>query len=151
MNQNFDKSHYRSWLQISVCCVLFCFFCQTKIVHALDRKKHVMPIMFIGGFGLQFASALVGTSAQNNYDQYLNSVGSKMASHREKYKSHRNLSLIIKRTGIGIIGLATLISILDQAEIISTNSNPKKINTIRILPLHDPNQHKLAFVLQKSF
>ena len=150
MNQNSDKSHYRSWLQISVCCILFCCFCQTKIVHALDRKKHVTPIMFIGGFGLQFESALVGTSAQNNYDQYLNTVGSKIASHREKYKRHHNLSLIIKRTGIGIIGLTTLISILDQAEIIS-NSNPKKINTIRILPLHDPNQHKLAFILQKSF
>ena len=73
-----------------------------------------------------------------------------MAFHREKYKSRRNLSLVIKRTGIGLISLATLLSILDQAEIISS-SNEKVANAIRILPLHDSDQCKVAFLLQRSF
>ena len=150
MNPSLNKSSYRSWLCASICCVLFCFFYQTTAVHAFEKTNHSTPIMLIGGFGLQFAGALVGTSAQNNYDQYLYSVGSKMAFHREKYKSRRNLSLVIKRTGIGLISLATLLSILDQAEIISS-SNEKVANAIRILPLHDSDQCKVAFLLQRSF
>ena len=84
MNPSLNKSSYRSWLRASICCVLFCFFYQTTAVHAFEKTNHSTPIMLIGGFGLQFAGALVGTSAQNNYDQYLYSVGSKMAFHREK-------------------------------------------------------------------
>lgn len=150
MNPNLNQSNYRSWLRASVCCVLFCVFYQTTTVHALDKTNYSTPVMLIGGFGLQLAGALVGTSAQNSYDQYLYSVGSKMASHREKYKSRRNLSLIIRRTGIGLIGLATLTSILDQAKVISS-SNQQTANAIRILPLQDPNQYTTAFILQRSF
>ena len=150
MSSSLKKSSYRSWLRASICCVLFCFFYQTTTVHALEKTNHLAPVMLIGGFGLQFAGALVGTSAQNSYDQYLYSVGSKMASHREKYKSRRNLSLVIKRTGIGLISLATLLSILDQAKIFSS-PNKKVANAIRILPLHDPDQYKAAFILQRPF
>ncbi|MEC8893068.1 MAG: hypothetical protein VX901_07050 [Candidatus Poribacteria bacterium] len=150
MSSSLKKSSYRSWLRASICCVLFCFFYQTTTVHALEKTNHLAPVMLIGGFGLQFAGALVGTSAQNSYDQYLYSVGSKMASHREKYKSRRNLSLVIKQTGIGLISLATLLSILDQAKIFSS-PNKKVANAIRILPLHDPDQYKAAFILQRPF
>ena len=150
MNPNITKLNYRSWIHASVCWVLFCFFCSATAVQALNRPKNLAPVMFIGGFGLQFAGTLVGTSAQDSYDQYLYSVGSKMVSHRDNYKSRSNLSLIIKRTGIGLIGLATLISILNQAEVISS-PDQQTANAIRILPLYDPDQYKAALILQRSF
>ena len=39
---------------------------------------------------------------------------------------------------------------VDQAKIISS-PNKKVANAIRILPLHDPDQYKAAFILQGSF
>jgi len=49
-----------------------------------------------------------------------------------------------------LIGLATLISILNQAEVISS-PDQQTANAIRILPLYDPDQYKAALILQRSF
>jgi hypothetical protein len=65
-------------------------------------------------------------------------------------KNTRVVATSVWLSNKGLISLAMLLSILDQAKIFSS-PNKKVANAIRILPLHDPDQYKAAFILQRPF
>ena len=106
-------------------------------------------VLFTTGMGLKFGSVFVEKSAQDSYDQYLTTaLQADIARHRTDYTRRRDTSLVISRTGIGLVGVATLISIFDHLSLISQQSQSA---ALRLTPSYDFQNRETTLSLQGRF
>ena len=137
-------------LRIVICCVVIVM---TTIApaRAADRSRVLTIGLFASGAALKFGSIFVANSAQDTYDQYLSTgIQSDIAKHRDNYKTKRNLSTGMSRTGIGFVGLAVLISIFDQLEAIPESSASRSVQ-LSLKPSYNPQTGDAALTLQRKF
>ena len=118
---------------------------------AADRSRVLTIGLFTSGVVLKFGSILVANSAQDTYDQYLSTgIQSDLATHRNDYTTKRNLSIGMSRTGIGFVGFAVLISVLDQLDVISESSVARSVR-LSLHPSYNPRRGDAALTLQRKF
>ena len=93
--------------RILICCVVILMAIVPPT--QADRSRVLTIGLFASGVALKFGSVFVANSAQDTYDQYLSAgIQSDITKHRNDYKTKRNLSLGMSRTGIGFVGFAVL-------------------------------------------
>ena len=137
-------------LRILICCVAI-LIATVSPARAVDRSRVLTIGLFASGVALKFGSVFVATSAQDTYDQYLSTgIQADIAKHRDDYKSQRNLSTGMSRTGIGLVGLAVLISVFDQLDVISESSAARSIQ-LNLEPSYNPRTGEAALTLQRKF
>ena len=113
-------------LRILICCVVILM--ATVPPAQADRSRVLTIGLFASGVALKFGSAFVASSAQDTYDQYLSTgIQSEIATHRDDYKTKRDLSSAMSRTGIAFVGLAVLISVFDQLDVVSESSMSRPV------------------------
>ena len=101
--------------------------------------------------GLKFGSAFVEESAQDSYDQYLKTaMQAEIARHRADYTSKRDTSVALSRVGIGLVGVATLVSIFNQLSLISKQSSCESA-ALRLTPAYNLRSQKTTLKLQGQF
>jgi hypothetical protein len=106
-------------------------------------------VLFTTGMGLKFGSVFVEKSAQVSYDQYLTTaLQADIARYRTDYTSKRDTGVVMSRVGIGLVGVATLISIFDQLDLISQRSQPA---ALRLTPGYDFQNRETTLSLQGQF
>lgn len=106
-------------------------------------------VLFTTGMGLKFGSVFVEKSAQDSYDQYLTTaLQADIARHRADYTSRRDTSLAMSRVGMGLVGVAALISIFDHLSLISAQSQP---TALRLTPTYDFQNRETTLSLQGQF
>jgi hypothetical protein len=137
-------------LQIVVCCIVIVMAIVFP-ARAADRSRVLTIGLFASGVALKFGSVFVANSAQDTYDQYLSAgIQSDIANHRDDYKTKRNLSLGMSRTGIGFVGFAVLISVFDQLDVISESSASRSVQ-LSLKPSYNPRTGDAALTLQRKF
>lgn len=99
---------------IGVCCaLLLCLV--TFPVHAEKKSNGLAITLLLSGVGFQVGSTFMNTSAENKYEEYLSAtIQSEIQSLKNDTTSRENASIIMSRVGYGCIGLAVLISVLNQ-------------------------------------
>ena len=137
-------------LRILICCVVI-VMAAVSPTRAADRSRVLTIGLFASGVALKFGSIFVANSAQDTYDQYLSTgIQRDLAKHRDDYKSKRNLSLGMSRTGIGFVGLAVLISVFDQLDFISESSASRSVQ-LSLKPSYNPRTGEAALTVQRKF
>ena len=137
-------------LRIVVCCVVI-VIATVSPTRAADRSRILTIGLFASGVALKFGSVFVATSAQDSYDQYLSTgIQSDLAKHRDDYETKRNLSIGMSRTGIGFVGLAVLISVFDQLDVISESPAVRSVQ-LSFKPSYNSRTGDTAFTLQQKF
>ena len=133
---------------IGVCCALT-LTAAVAPAQAGGGARALKVVLFTTGMGLKFGSVFVEKSAQNSYDQYLTTaLQADIARHRADYTSKRDTGVVMSRVGIGLVGVATLISILDQLDLISQRSQPA---ALRLTPGYDFQSCETTLSLQGQF
>ena len=137
-------------LRILICCVAT-LMATVAPAEAVDRSRVLTIGLFTSGIALKFGSVFVATSAQDTYDQYLSTgIQSDITKYRDDYKSKRNLSIGMSRTGIGFVGLAVLISVFDQLDVISESSAFRPVQ-LTFKPSYNSRTGDAALILQRKF
>ena len=137
-------------LRIAICCVVV-VFATVSPARAVDRSRVFTIGLFASGVALKFGSVFVANSAQDHYDQYLSTgIQNDLAKHRDDYKTKRDLSIGMSRTGIGFVGFAVLISVFDQLEVISESSGYRSAE-LNLKPSYNPRTGDAALTLQRNF
>lgn len=137
-------------LRVVICCVVI-LMATVSPAQSADQSRVLTIGLFASGVALKFGSVFVANSAQDTYDQYLSTgIQNDLAKHRDDYESQRNLSLGMSRTGIGFVGLAVLISVLDQFEVISESSAVRSAR-LNIEPSYNPRTGDAALTFQRKF
>lgn len=133
---------------VGVCCALT--LTATVIpAQAGGGARALKVVMFTTGMSLKFGSVFVDKSAQDSYDQYLiTALQADIAKHRNDYTSRRDTSIVMSRVGIGLVGVATLISIFDQLDLISRQSQSA---ALRLTPSYDLHNRETTLSLQGRF
>ena len=140
----------RIGLQILICCVVI-VITTVSPGRAADQSRVLTIGLFASGVALKFGSVFVATSAQDAYDQYLaTGIQADIAKHRDDYRNKRDLSVGMSRTGIGFVGLAVLISVFDQLDVISESSASRSIQ-LNLRPSYNPRTGEAALTLQRKF
>ncbi len=135
---------------IAICCVLI-LMAAISPVGAADRSRILTIALFASGIGLKFGSVFVENSAQDAYDQYLTTaIQADIAKHRDDYTGKHNLGVAMSRTGIGFVGLAILISILDELDFISKSSSSRSA-MLHLKSSYNPQTHGTALLFQRRF
>ena len=146
----YPYQNHKIGLRILICCVMI-LMTTVSPVQAVDRTRVLTVGLFASGLALKFGSVFVANSAQDTYDQYLSTgIQSDIAKHRDDYKTQRNLSLGMSRTGVGFVGLALLISIFDQLDVISKSSASRSAR-LNLKPSYNPRTGEAALTLQRKF
>lgn len=136
-------------LRILICCVVILM--ATVSPAQADRSRVLTIGLFASGVVLKFGSAFVAASAQDTYDQYLSTgIQSDITMHRDNYESQRNLSIAMSRTGIGFVGVAVLISVFDQLDVISESSAAHSVQ-LSLKPSYNPRTGDAALTFQRKF
>ena len=136
-------------LRILICCVAIAM--ATVSPARADRTRTLTIGLFASGVALKFGSIFVANSAQDTYDQYLSAgIQSDIARHRDDYKTKRDLSLGMSRTGIGFVGFAVLISVFDQLDVISESSASRSVR-LSLKPSYNPRTGEAALTFQRKF
>ena len=136
-------------LQILICCVTILL--ATVSPARADRTRVLTIGLFTTGVALKFGSIFVANSAQDTYDQYLSTgIQADIAKHRDDYKSMRDLSVGMSRTGIGFVGLAVFISVFDQLDVISKSSDYCSAR-LNLKPSYNPRTREASLTLQRKF
>lgn len=124
---------YQKVLTFLFCCI---FFLITSIQPADAGKgnRTFAITMLVSGLGLQVGSTFLNASAENRYEDYLSAViQTDIQSQKNDVIVYKNASVSMSRVGYGFIGLAVIISILDQISesSIDTESIPQQdMNTL---------------------
>ena len=136
-------------LQILICCVTILM--ATVSPARADRTRVLTIGLFTSGVALKFGSIFVANSAQDTYDQYLSTgIQADIAKHRDDYKSMRDLSVGMSRTGIGFVGLAVFISVFDQLDVISESSDYRSA-WLNLKPSYNLRTREASLTLQRKF
>ncbi len=135
--------------QILICCLTIL---TTTVSSARADRTRVLTIgLFTTGVALKFSSIFIANSAQDTYDQYLSTgIQADIAKHRDDYRSMRDLSVGMSRTGIGFVGLAVFISVFDQLDVISESSDYRSA-WLKLKPSYNPRTGEAALTLQRKF
>jgi len=119
--------------------ILSCIFILNMVIVPAEagRRSRVAAITLLSsGLGLQVGSTFMNTSAQEEYDEYLSaSIQADIQSRKSVVLDRQNTSIIMSRVGLGCIGLAVLISIVDQLNS-STDTVPTETsipNTVDVI------------------
>ena len=146
----FSYHNNKLGLRIGICCIIIVMIVVSS-TQAADRSRVLTIGLFTSGVVLKFGSILVANSAQDTYDQYLSTgIQSDLATHRNDYTTKRNLSIGMSRTGIGFVGFAVLISVLDQLDVISESSVARSVR-LSLHPSYNPRRGDAALTLQRKF
>ncbi len=133
---------------VGVCCALTLTMTVLS-AQAGGGARALKVVLFTTGMGLKFGSVFVDKSAQDSYDQYLiTALQADIAKHRNDYTRQRDTSLAMSRVGIGLVGVATLISIFDQLDLISRESQS---SALRLTPSYDLQNRETTLSLQGRF
>ena len=137
-------------LQILICCVTI-LLATVSPARAVDRTRVLTIGLFTSGVALKFGGIFVANSAQDTYDQYLSTgIQADIARHRDDYRSMSDLSVGMSRTGIGFVGLAVFISVLDQLDVISESSDYRSA-WLNLKPNYNPRTREASLTLQRKF
>lgn len=137
-------------LQILICCIVTAAATVTP-AQAVDRSRALTIGLFVSGVALKFGSTFVATSAQDTYDQYLSTgIQADIVEHRDDYKTKRDLSFGMSRAGVGFVGLAVLISVFDQLDVISKPSAARSVR-LNLNPSYNPRTGDAALTFQRNF
>lgn len=133
---------------IGVCCA-FTLTAAVSPALAGGKARALKVVLFTAGMGLNFGGVFVQKSAQDSYDQYLTTaLQADIAKHRNDYVSRRDTSLTMSRVGIGMVGVAALISVFDQLDLISRQSQPA---ALRLAPGYDFQNRETTLSLLARF
>ena len=145
------NSHQKKTVILVVCCALTLSTVIFPTQASADRT-HVLTIaLLVSGMGLKFGSVFVESSAQDSYDQYLNTaIQADITKHRDDYISKHDGSVLMSRIGIGFVGIAAMISIFGQLDRISKSSQPQSAS-LRLMPNYDLLTHESTLLLQRRF
>ena len=136
-------------LRVLICCVAILM--ATVSPARADRTRVLTIGLFTTGVALKFSSIFIANSAQDTYDQYLSTgIQADIAKHRDDYRSMRDLSVGMSRTGIGFVGLAVFISVFDQLDVISESSDYRS-PWLKLKPSYNPRTGEAALTLQRKF
>jgi len=107
---------YTGQKYIALACSCAFIFILTSGHAAAARRSRVLTLtLFASGISCQFGSSFLKASAQNRYDEYLNSaIQADIQAHKDVYRARKNASTIMSRAGIGCLGLAVFFSIYNQ-------------------------------------
>ena len=145
----YSYCNHKLGLQILICCVTISL--ATVSPARADRTRVLTIGLFTTGVALKFGSIFVANSAQDTYDQYLSTgIQADIAKHRDDYKSMRDLSVGMSRTGIGFVGLAVFISVFDQLDVISESSDYRSA-WLNLKPNYNPRTREASLTLQRKF
>ena len=133
-------------LRIGICCIVIVMIAVPPT--QADRSRVLTIGLFASGIALKFGSVFVANSAQDTYDQYLSTgIQSDLATHRDDYTTKRDLSVAMSRTGIAFVGLAVLVSVFDQLDVISDSRSVQ----LSLKPNYNPRTGDAALTLQRKF
>ena len=134
-------------LRIGICCIIIVMIAVSS-TQAADRSRVLTIGLFASGVALKFGSVFVSNSAHDSYDQYLSTgIQTDLATHRDDYKTKRNLSITMSRTGITFVGLAVLVSVFDQLDVISDSRSVR----LSLKPNYNLRTGDAALTLQRKF
>ena len=143
----FSYQNTKLGLRVGIVCVMFVIITVSPI-RAADRSRVLTIGLFASGVALKFGSVFVANSAQDTYDQYLSTgIQSDLATHRDDYTTKRDLSVAMSRTGIAFVGLAVLVSVFDQLDVISDSRSVQ----LSLKPNYNPRTGDAALTLQRNF
>ena len=136
--------------QVAICCVVLVIV-TTFPARAADRSRVLTVGLFASGVALKFGSIFVAKTAQDTYDEYLSTgIQSDLTKYRDDYKTQRDVSLGMSRTGIGFVGLAILISVFDQLDVISQSSATRSVQ-LSVESSYNPRTGDAALTLRRKF
>lgn len=136
-------------LRIGICCIIIVMIAVPPT--QADRSRVLTIGLFASGVALKFGSVFVSNSAQDTYDQYLSTgIQDDITKYRDDYTTKQNLSIGMSRTGIGFVGFAVLISVLDQLDVIS-ESSASRSDQLSLKPSYNPRSGDAALTLQRKF
>ena len=143
----FSYQNTKLGLRVGIICVMFVMITVSP-TPAADRSRVLTIGLFASGVALKFGSVFVANSAQDTYDQYLSTgIQSDLATHRDDYTTKRDLSVVMSRTGIAFVGLAALVSVFDQLDVISDSRSVQ----LSLKPNYNPRTGDAALTLQRKF
>ena len=146
----YSYQNHKLRLRIAISCIAI-LMATASPVRAVDRSRALTIGLFTCGVGLKFGSVFFANSAQDTYDEYLSTgIQSDLAKHRDDYKAQRNLSIGMSRTGIAFVGLAVLISVFDQLDVIS-KSSASSSTQLSLKPSYNRRTGDAALTLQRNF
>ncbi len=142
----FSYQNTKLGLQIGICCIIIVMIAVPPT--QADRSRVLTIGLFTSGVALKFGSVFVANSAQDTYDEYLaTGIQSDLAQHRDDYKTNRDVSLAMSRIGIAFVGLAVLVSVFDQLDVISDSRSVQ----LSLKPNYNPSTGDAALTLQRKF
>ena len=145
----FSYQNTKLGLRILICCAVIVMATVSPV--RADRSRVLTIGLFASGVALKFGSVFVASSAQDTYDQYLSTgIQSDITMHRDNYESQRNLSIAMSRTGIGFVGVAVLISVFDQLDVISESAAARSVQ-LSLKPSYNPQTGDAALTFQRKF
>ncbi len=101
-------------LLIGILCIVFLSLTILP-VQAKKRSNGFAITLLISGIGFQVGSTFLNTSAENKYEEYLSATTqSDIQSLKDETVARDNATIIMSRVGYGCIGLAVLLSVLNQ-------------------------------------
>lgn len=82
---------------------------------AADGSRITHFALLAGGVGLKVAAVVFEEQAQEAYDSYLHTARpSEMREFTDEYDQKHRQSQILSKTGVGLIGLAAFLALLEQ-------------------------------------
>ncbi len=124
---------YQKPLALLLCCI-FILITSIQPADAGKGNRTFAITLLVSGLGLQVGSTFLNASAEDRYEDYLSAViQSDIQSQKSDVVAYKNASVSMSRVGYGFIGLAVVISILDQISesSIDTESIPQQdMNTL---------------------
>lgn len=118
-------------------------------------KPLLPPLIFVSGIGLSFGSIYLNKSAQDSYDAYLRTASQKeIKQYKQDYLKLQTSSQVMARAGLGLAGLALVISIWKQVtdSVVTYESNlSKSAVSLGLLPQVDLAQREANIVWRRRF
>ena len=131
--------------------VLLCLLVQP----AQARVGKLPPLIFVSGIGLSLGSIYLNKSAQDSYDAYLQTAFQhEIQQYRQDYLKLQTSSQVMARVGLGIAGLALVISIWKQVtdSVVAYESNlSESAVSLGLLPQVDLAQREANIVWRRRF
>lgn len=131
--------------------VLLCLLVQP----AQARVGKLPPLIFVSGIGLSLGSIYLNKSAQDSYDAYLQTAFQhEIQQYRQDYLKLQTSSQVMARVGLGIAGLALVISIWKQVtdSVVTYESNlSESAVSLGLLPQVDLAQREANIVWRRRF